>query len=58
MAKIELNSRDLQIKTLDDGQKVVQFKGSTAFDEDFIAECEEAGVREFIERDREDESED
>lgn len=48
--KIELNSRDLQIKTLDDGRKVIQIKGSTAFDEDFQNECIEAGVKEYVER--------
>lgn len=45
MSKIELNSRDLHIKTLEDGRKVAQLKGVVAFDEDFIAECEANGVK-------------
>ena len=36
MAKIELNSRDLQIKTLDDNKEVIQIKGMTAFDDEAI----------------------
>jgi len=44
MAKIELNTRDLQVKTLDDGREVVQLKGSGAFDPTFIVECKELGV--------------
>ena len=53
MAKIELNSRDLQIKTLDDNKEVIQIKGMTAFDDDFIAECKEKGVKEWIDKDEE-----
>jgi hypothetical protein len=55
--KIEINSRDLQFKTLDDGRKVVQLKGATAFDEDFQRECEEAGVKEYVNRGEEEENE-
>lgn len=55
--KIEINSRDLQFKTLDDGRKVVQLKGATAFDEDFQRECEEAGVQEYKNRDENGEEE-
>lgn len=54
MSKIELNARDLQFKTLDDNRRVVQLKGGVAFDEDFQAECKEAGVKEFVKQDDED----
>lgn len=54
MSKIELNTRDLQVKTLDNGSKVVQIKGSTAFDEDFIEECEQAGVKQYVKREEDD----
>jgi hypothetical protein len=57
MSKIELNSRDLQFKTLDDDRRVVQLKGSVAFDEDFQAECEEAGVKEYKKQDKEEDEE-
>lgn len=57
MSKIELNARDLQIKTLGDDQEVVQIKGGTAFDESFIAECRENGVKNFEDRDKNEEEE-
>lgn len=57
--KIEINSRDLEIKTIDtgkfEGQKIVQFKPVVAFDEDFIAEMEAAGVRPKIIKEEEEE---
>lgn len=52
-----MNSRDLQIATLDSGQEVVQIKGGTAFDEGFIQECREAGVKEKLEEEEEEEEE-
>jgi ABC-type Fe3+-citrate transport system substrate-binding protein len=45
MSKIELNSRDMHIRTLDDGRKLVQLKGAVAFDESFIDECVDLGVK-------------
>lgn len=49
MAKIELNSYDLQIKDIknEDGttSEVVQIRSQIAFDEDFIEEMKLSGVR-------------
>lgn len=54
MAKIDLNSYDLSIKKLTKGefkgQKVVQINPRLAFDEEFIADMEEKGVKEYVER--------
>lgn len=45
--KIELNSYDLSIKTLPDGAQVVQIHPRIAFDEKFISDCKEMGVKEY-----------
>lgn len=55
--KIEMNARDLQITTLDSGAEVVQIKGGTAFDEQFIEECRQAGVKEKVIEEEEEEIE-
>lgn len=50
MAKIEFNSYDLQIKTLEDGTEVVQINPRLAFNEEFISAMKENGVSKWIER--------
>lgn len=53
---ISLRPSDLCIKTLDDGREVVQLKGGVAFDESFIEEMKDNGVKPaHIEEDKEDE---
>lgn len=50
METIELKPRELHIKTLQTGEKVVQIRGNVAFDIDFVQECQEKGVKEYEER--------
>jgi len=42
---LELRPYDFIIKKLDSGKEVVQLKSAVAFDESFLAECREKGVR-------------
>jgi len=50
MGKIELNSRDLELRTIPTGKYagsvVVGIKPAVAFDESFIEDMKAAGVRE------------
>jgi len=51
---MELRNYDLFIKTIKDSKtgedkKVVQIRGSLAFDESFIEECKSLGVKEYVE---------
>ncbi len=56
---IELNARDLEIKTLDDDREIVRLKNGTAFDEGFMALCKEAGVKPaYVDKDDKDENKD
>lgn len=52
MAKIELNSRDLELKEIEQGEfkgKIVaQIKPAVAFDDDFVQEMKDLGVRQKI----------
>lgn len=51
-----LKARELYITETETEQgrsKVVRIKGSVAFDEGFIQECLENGVKEFTEEDKE-----
>lgn len=43
--EIILKTRELQTKTLDDGREIVELKPNVAFDEDFVEECKEKGVK-------------
>lgn len=54
---IELRPSDLCIKTLDDGREVVQLKGGIAFDESFIDEMKESGVKPAVIKEDEHEEE-
>lgn len=47
MPKIELNAYDLCIKRLPDGATICQIQSRLAFDEAFIEQMKEAGVKEF-----------
>ena len=42
---IILKPRDFYLKKLDNGSEVINLRGATAFDEDFINECKLKGVR-------------
>lgn len=45
---IELRPSDLSIKTLDDGREIVQLKPSIAFDESFVSEMRQCGVKPYV----------
>jgi len=57
MANIELRKCDLSIKKLDNGEEVVQLRPSLAFDEGFIQEMRDQGVKDFIPYKRVDDQE-
>lgn len=48
MVKLEFNTWDFYIRTLDSGQEVLQLKGTIAFDESMIKYAKEIGVRDEI----------
>lgn len=45
--KIEIESYNMEIRTLSDGKEVAQIKPSVAFNEEFIAQVRAAGVKDF-----------
>jgi len=53
MSKIEIRSQDLFVKTITDKdgieREVINFRSALAFDEDFIEEMKEKGVKTFVE---------
>lgn len=54
MAKIELNTYDLQVTTTKDGDKVCQIRPALAFNDDFINEMSEMGVQEYVKEEKEE----
>ncbi len=56
--RILLKPWDLQIKTLDNGDKVVQVTPGLAFNAQFIEEMENLGVKEYVKFGEKEEDED
>lgn len=55
MSKIEIETRELQIRETASGDEFVGFKGGTAFDEGFIKEMKALGVTKQVELESEKE---
>jgi len=53
--KIEIESYNLEIRTLQDGKEVAQIKPSVAFNDDFIEDMRKAGVKDFKPREQSEE---
>lgn len=52
--KIEIESYNMEIKTLPSGAKVAQIKPSVAFNDEFINEVIEKGVKEYVKQDNQE----